>query len=502
MDVESLWRATTEGTSYDTLGSDLDVEVAVIGGGITGLTSAIELLERGYEVAVIDANRIATGTSANTTAKLSSQHGLIYDYLCNRFGIEQAGQYANANETAIETVEERIADLGIDAGFERTSSYVYAPDQSDMPTLHRECRAAQRLDLPADIVGDVPASVSVAGAVRFQRQAQFHPRSYLLALATDIEERGGTIYEHTRATGLSTGPRCRVSTDRAPIDADHVVIATLFPFADRGAYFSRMHPSRAYLLGVEIAGELPAGMYLSAESPPATFRPYRGKDEELLIVGGQSHKTGQTSVPTSERYRRCEQFARAHFDVESIEYRWSAHDLVPVDRVPFIGALGRLGRNAYVGTGFAKWGMTGGTAAGQIIADRIAGDPNPWADIFDPMRFGTRSVPTFLEENASVAGRWIGDRVDVLRSPNESEGAMLEPGDGTVVRHRGRPLAVYRDEEGELHATSAVCPHMYCIVSWNDAEETWDCPCHGSRFDRDGNMRYGPATADLADRNL
>lgn len=501
-EVESLWIATTEATTYDPLPGDTHVEVAVVGGGITGLTTAIELVESGYSVGVIEADRIATGTTGHTTAKLTSQHGLIYTHLAETFGIDRAHQYARANEAAIEAVATRVEELDVEAGFDRTSNYVYAPEGGDLHRLQREAQVANRLDLPATLHEDIPAPIPAVGALEFSDQAQFHPREYLLALARDIEEKGGRIFEQTRATGLSTGTPKRVKTKRGTVSADRVVMASLFPFADRGGYFARMHPSRAYLLAAEIEGSLPTGMFLSTESPPATFRPYRDDNRELLIVGGQSHKTEGSAVPTSERYRRIERFARAHFDVRAIRCRWSAHDFVPVDRVPFIGELGRLASDTYVGTGFAKWGMSGGTAAGSIIADLIVEGESPWSEIFDPGRLTASSLPQFLDANTTVAGRWMGDRVSALQTSAKSRDALPDAGAGAVLRHRGRPVAVHREEDGTLHAHSAVCPHLWCIVTWNDAERTWDCPCHGSRFDADGSVAYGPATERLRERDI
>lgn len=476
--------------------------IAVVGGGIAGLSTAFELVEAGYDVAVLEGDRIATGTSGNTTAKLTSQHGLIYDTLCTRLGVEGARRYAEANEAAIDIVERRIDALGIEAGFTRRPNFVYTTDEEKVPALRREVRAANRLDLPAAFVESIDAPVPAAGAVRFGDQAQFHPRAYLLALAEAIEDRGGRIYESTRATDLTTGRPCRVDTTQGTIRANQVVIATLFPFIDRAGFFARMHPSRAYLLAARIEDEIPPGMYLSTASSPATFRGYGDADRRYLIVGGQSHSPGDDRVPASERYRRCERFARRHFEVTAIDYRWSAHDYVPVDRIPFIGPLGRLAPHTYVATGFAKWGMTGGTAAGRIIAEQISAGESGWGDVFDPLRWSGRDFPGLLSENVDVAGRWLASRAEALLESVDDRSALPDPGSGTVLRHRGRPVAVRRDEGGTLHALSAVCPHMHCVVEWNDADRTWDCPCHGSRFDADGDVRYGPATVGLPERDV
>ncbi|WP_222918510.1 FAD-dependent oxidoreductase [Natrinema sp. SYSU A 869] len=508
---ESLWLATTPTTDYDPFEGGLDVDVAVIGGGITGLSAAINLQEAGRTVAVLELDRIVESTTGHTTAKLTSQHGLLYDTLVSQFGAGKARQYAEANEAAIDEVERRVEDGSIDCDFQRTEAYTYAASADDISQVRDEVDAAQRLGLPASYVEETPLPYDVDGAVRFDEQAAFHPRKYLLSIAEQIHGDDSYVFEETRALDIEPGSPCRVETERGDVVADDVVVATHFPVFDRAGYFARMHPHRAYLLAVRIDGTPPEGMYYNTASPPATIRRYPvtegstdDEDEELLIVGGQSHKPSVDGVPTSERYRRCEAFAREHFDVESIEYRWSTMDYSPVDHVPFIGRIDPLAENVYVGTGFKGWGMTNGTAAGMILADLIVEGSNPWADVFDPQRLTPgASAKSFLEENAKVGGSFVGDRIkSLLASLGSDETADLPRGDARVVRRASQPVGLYRDEDGTTHAVSATCPHMGCLVRWNDAEETWDCPCHGSRFTHDGEVLSGPAVDGLLYREL
>ncbi|MBZ6496633.1 FAD-dependent oxidoreductase [Natrinema longum] len=508
---ESLWLATTSTTDYDPLDGGLEVDVAIVGGGITGLSAAINLTEAGRSVAVLESDRIVEHTTGHTTAKLTSQHGLIYDTLVSQFGEENARQYAHANEAAIEEVERRIEDGDVDCDFRRTEAYTYAASDDDLERIREEVDAAQRLGLPASYVEETPLPFDVPSAIRFDEQAAFHPRQYLLGIAEEVHGDGSYVYEETRALGLEPGSPCRVETDRGDVAADDVVVATHFPFFDRAGYFARMHPHRAYLLAVRIDGTPPEGMYYNTASPPATMRRYPtsggsadDEAETLLLVGGQSHTPGLEGPPTSERYRRCEAFAREHFDVESIEYRWSTMDYSPVDRVPFIGRIDPLSAHVYVGTGFEGWGMTNGTAAGMILADLIVEGSNPWADVFDPQRLTPgASAKRFLEENAKVGGNFVGDRITSLLSSLGADGvADLPPGDARVVRRASQPVGLYRDESGTTHAVSATCPHMGCLVRWNDAERTWDCPCHGSRFTHDGEVLSGPALEGLLYRQL
>ncbi|SEP91794.1 FAD-dependent oxidoreductase [Natrinema salaciae] len=509
---DSLWLATTPTTDYEPVEDGLGVDVAVVGGGITGLTAAINLKEAGRTVAVLESGRIVESTTGHTTAKLTSQHGLRYDTLVSQFGEKKARQYANANEAAIEAVERRVADEGIDCDFRRTDAYTYAASPEDVEQVRDEVDAARRLGLPASYVEETPLPFDVDGAVRFDEQAAFHPREYLLAIAERVHGDGSRVFEETKALDVDPGSPCRVETERGGVVADDVVVATQFPFFDRAGYFARMHPHRAYLLAVRIDGTSPEGMYYNTASPSATMRRYPvtdgehadGGDGELLIVGGQSHKPSVDGVPTSERYRRCEAFAREHFDVRSIEYRWSTMDYSPVDGVPFVGPIDPLTDHVYVGTGFEGWGMTNGTAAGMILADLITEGSNPWADVFDPQRFTPgASAKRFLEENATVGGSFVGDRIKSLLASIGADGADgLPPGDARVVRRASQPVGLYRDDSGTTHAVSATCPHMGCLVRWNDAERTWDCPCHGSRFTYDGDVLSGPAVEGLLYREL
>ncbi|PSP68335.1 (2Fe-2S)-binding protein [Halobacteriales archaeon QS_1_69_70] len=496
---ESMWLATTPETDYAPLAGGLDVDTVVVGGGITGLTAADRLTAAGQTVAVLEADRIAESTTGHTTAKLTSQHGLLYDYLTSTFDDERARQYAEANEAAIDTVESRIEALGVDCGFERLPAYVYAASADDVDSLRAEAAAAADLGLPASFTESTDLPYDVPGAVRFDHQAQFHPRTYLLSVAESVHGDGSHVFEETRALDVDPGDPCEVETRRGTVTADDVVVATHFPLDDRNGYFARMHPKQAYLLAVRVGGDLPGGMYYSTASPADTFRPCTVDGEEFLIVGGQSHDVGVTDPPTAERYRRCEAFAREHFDVESVAYRWSTHDYFTVDRVPYVGRAGPGRDHVYVGTGFNGWGMSGGVAAGEIIAELVLTGDSDRADVFDPLRLEPgASAWRFLRENAKVAGRFVGDWVAAL----SSAGDLPASGEATVTRRNGRPCGVYRDEDGDVHAVSAVCPHMDCLVRWNDAERTWDCPCHGSRFDHDGEVISGPAVEDLPTTEL
>jgi len=285
-----------------------------------------------------------------------------------------------------------------------------------------------------------------------------------------------------------------VRTPRGTITAEHTIVASHFPFPDRSLAFARAHPQRSYAIACRIAGEVPDGMFLSAGAPTRSIRAVPVEGEELLLVGGEGHRTG-TGGDTEERYAALEDFARSHWDVRSVEYRWSAQDSTTVDSLPFVGPMTPFEDRILMATGFAKWGLTGGTAAALLLADLVLDRPNPYAELFDPNRLNVRaSAASLIKENAPVALRFLGDRVSKRGSrPIED----LAPDEGDIVSLAGEKVAGYRDENGRLHAVSPVCTHMGCQVNWNRAERSWDCPCHGSRYAPDGTVLEGPAVHRL-----
>jgi glycine/D-amino acid oxidase-like deaminating enzyme/nitrite reductase/ring-hydroxylating ferredoxin subunit len=490
----SLWIATTPETSYAQLPGDISVDVCILGGGITGISTAFLLKQTGATVAVVEASRIVERVTGNTTAKITSQHNLIYDYLVRQFGEEQARLYGDAQETAKEKIASHVSQYSIDCDFRRTSAYTYTLLDEELKEVEREVEAAARLGLPASYVESTELPFEIKGAVRFDNQAQFHPRKYLLALAERVAGDGSYVFEETRAFDIEDEEPCTVRTSRGTIRAKSVVIATHFPYRDPNIYFAAMSPKRSYVLGCRLGGPVPEGMYISTGTPHHSIRnnPYDGG--EMLMIGGENHKTGQGG-DTSERYRRLEEWGRANFDIQSIEFRWSTQDNNTVDRVPYIGKLSTGSDHLYVATGFGGWGMTNSHVAAILLTDMIQGRENPWAQVFDPSRFKpVTSAKDFITENLNVAKEFMADRIS---TPEIDDLGKLPEGSGEVVEWKGERVALYKDEGGTLHACSPVCTHMGCIVHWNSAEKSWDCPCHGSRFNYDGQVVQGPANKDL-----
>jgi glycine/D-amino acid oxidase-like deaminating enzyme/nitrite reductase/ring-hydroxylating ferredoxin subunit len=435
--------------------------------------------------------------SGHTTAKVTSQHGMIYARLRSKFGADGARAYAAANQAGLEWIAERVEHDGIVCDFRRQPAYLYMEHASGREKLEGEAEAAVEAGLPAALLESLPLPYPVAGAVGFERQAELHASKYLLALAERIGRASGRMFEDSRAVAVSAGSPCTVTTTAGAVSAERVVVASHYPFLDRSLAFARLHPSRSYAIACRIAGEPPPGMYINGESPTRSLRAVPLDGRELLLVGGEGHKTGEGG-DTEQRYRALERFARAHWRLESIDYRWSAQDNAAVDGVPYVGRLMPRNDRLFMASGFAKWGMTGGTAAALLLADLLLGRDNPWAPFFDPNRLTPLAGGAkLIEENARVAFHFLGDR---LRKRGDRRLEDLAPGEGDIVRHDGRKVAGHRRDDGTLVAVSPRCTHLGCQVVWNTAERSWDCPCHGSRFSPEGEILQGPAVRELERR--
>ncbi len=495
----SYWLDSTPTTSFPVQEGDLAVDVAILGGGIVGVTVGFLLKEAGVRVALVEARRVLEGVTGHTTGKLTSLHALIYRSLIDRFDRERAYLYGQANQAAIELVASIIGQKGIACDFARLPAYTYAVHEDDMAQVESEVEAAQSLDLPASFERNPPLPYHTLGAVCFQNQARFHPRKYLLALANAIPGNGSYILEQTTALDVDDGRPAIVTTNYGKIRAHDVIVATHFPFLDRGLYFTRQTPRLAYVLGVYVVEPVPEGLFISTQPDYHSLRPQPTSDGMMLIAGGGEHVTGQGG-DTRQYYRNLDSWVHQHFHVRSIAYRWSTQDNYTVDGLPFVGKYTPASSHLYVATGFFGWGMTNGTAAALLLADTILGRPNPWAAVYDPSRvWRAKTLLGVARRGTESAGQLVTGYL--------SKGEPLSPdqiraGEGRVIDYRGKKLAVYREMSGKLHVVSAICGHMGCVVSWNSAETTWDCPCHSSRYTVDGEFIHGPTVKNLAKEEM
>lgn len=499
----SYWLETAPpGEAAPPPSGDVTVDVAVVGGGIAGLSTAWELVQRGREVAVLEADRLAAGVTGHTTAKLTALHTLTYDHLRRTRGPEGARLYAESQNAAIRHAAEIVDELGIDCDWEEAAAYTYAEHPRLVGELRAEAEAAREAGLAAGFVTETELPFRVAGAVRVTDQAQFHPRKYLLALADDLRRRGGAVYERTRVVGLSEGEPCVLATDAGvSVRAAEVVIATHYPVFDRALLFTRLSPRRELVVAGTIDQDrAPRGMYITPEQDTRSVRsaPHHG-GKRLLIVTGEHFAPGTADV--EERFARLSAWADGHFPGFEVSHRWATQDNDATDSVPLVGPFRPGSRHAYVATGFGGWGLSGGIMAGRLLSDLIDGREVPWAGLYDPRRLISvvREGASFLKHQAHVARHFVGDRLPGISDPAAKD---IPRGGGAVVRVGARQLAVHRDENGQLQTVSARCTHLGCLVAFNRAEQAWECPCHGSRFAPDGRILQGPAVRPLEQRDL
>ncbi|MFZ3555621.1 MULTISPECIES: FAD-dependent oxidoreductase [unclassified Streptomyces] len=499
----SYWIESAPGPHFPPLERDVNVDVAVIGAGIAGLSTAWELTRAGLSVAVLEAGRIAEGVTGHTSAKLSALHTLTYERLRRTRGVEATRQYARSQSEAVEHAFEVSELLGIDCELERRDAYTYATESRHLPAVRAEAGAAQAAGLPATFVRDTGLPFPVAGAVRVTGQAQFHPRKYLLGLAEDLRARGALVHEHTSVFGLEEDHACHVTAETgARVTARDVVVATHYPIFDRALLFARLAPRRELVVAAPIdAGSDPDGMYITPEENTRSVRTAPYKDgQRLLIVTGEKFTPGTGDTP--QRLERLVGWAEEHFPGIEPAYGWATQDTFPCDTTPLVGHLHPAAEHTYVATGFGGWGLSGGIMAGRLLTALITGREEPaWAGLYDPRRVRSvvREAPRFLKHQADVAYHFVGDRV---RRPSVGSVDELRPDSGAVLRTKGGRAAVYRDPDGKLHALSARCTHLGCLVAFNAAERAWECPCHGSRFDTDGRVVQGPATRGLEQRDI
>ncbi len=495
----SIWMATADVSRYEPLRQDLETDVCIVGAGIAGITTAYLLGRAGKRVVVLDDGPVGGGETARTTAHLSFALDDFYSKIEKMHGAGGARLAAESHMAAVDRIESIVREESIDCDFERLDGFWFSEKPEGEKKLDDEAAAARRAGVPrVERVAELPGlTTRLCAALRFGNQAQFHPLAYIAALARAIERDGGRIHCGSHVASLEKHDhRPLVTTsDGRHVSADCIVVATNSPVNDWVKMHTKQAAYRSYVIAAQVPpGAVPRGLYWDDQEPYHYVRLARDSrlGEEVLIVGGEDHKTGQAD-DHADRFAALLSWARERFpQVGEVRYRWSGQVIEPNDYMAFIGR-NPGDENIFIVTGDSGQGMTHGTIAGMLLTDLIAGRENPWSALYDPSRISLRAAPEFLRENLNVAAQYRD-----LATPGEMSSAeALGPNTGAVVREGMHKIAVYKDENGVLHRRSAVCTHLYCIVDWNDTEKTWDCPCHGSRFERYGSVINGPAISNL-----
>ena len=480
----------------DTSFRPVTADVAVLGGGLVGLTTALLAARGGASVVVVEGSVIARGVTAQSTVKASLGQGLLLGQIARKHGEDTAGAYVAFNRTGLEQLTGLASEMAggpSDCGLRQAPHVLYATDTTHADALAAEVELAKRLGLAVSSGADVPFAIDVTRSAAWEETYAFHPGTYLGGLAALAVQAGVTILEGAPAQDVEHGSPCRVRTTAGEVTAERVVVATHVPVLDRGLHFARYKQHREY----GVAGVLPEGvdpgMTYDVGSPTRSTRTVELDGVRLVIVVGESHTTGR-APDTTRRPERLRSWARQHLDVTEWRYHWATQDVFPLDHLPWVGPLTVGQPRVLTASGFSAWGMTNGTAAARVLTDLLSDRENAWTGMLDPRRPGLTALPSLLTTNVSAGGHFVSGR---LWRKSEKAVERLQPGQGTVVRSGTKHVAVHCDDEGALHAVSARCTHLGCIVGWNGEARSWDCPCHGSRFDVDGNVLHGPAVKPL-----
>jgi glycine/D-amino acid oxidase-like deaminating enzyme/nitrite reductase/ring-hydroxylating ferredoxin subunit len=499
--TNSFWINSSVPITYSTLQQDISVEVVIVGGGIAGITTAYLLTKQGRRVAVIEDGNIGSGETGRTTAHIVNALDDRYYELEEKLGTQAASLAAESHTAAIMFIENTVLNEGITCDFEILNGYLFPHETDSSATIQKEYESTRRVGIKTEILDHVPGiPVEDNLCLKYPNQAQFHPLKYLKGLCDIIISEGGLIFTGTHAETINA--EGIITSSGFKVSAKYVVVATNTPVNNKVVMHTKQAPYRTYVIGAKVPkGSLPKALWWDTGDQLSKYRtmpyhyvrltPYDHK-YDLLIVGGEDHKTGQQETKVVDRFQRLKEWAMQRFPIRSVEYKWSGQVMEPVDWLGFIGRNPMDSDNIFIATGDSGNGITHGTIAGMLISDLINGNTNPYEKLYDPGRITLKSSKDFIDENLNALS-YYSELVTGIPEPDE----ILAVNKGTVIRDGMKKMAIFRDEFGELHAYNAICPHMKCVVHWNDAEQSFDCPCHGSRFTCFGKVVNGPANSDL-----
>jgi|SRR5690625_500666 len=489
-EVQSFWRETAKTPHYPKLDQNIETDVVVVGGGIAGILSAYTLAKEGKSVALIEGRNFFGGTTGYTTAKLTAQHQLIYDELINRYGQDTAKRFYQANMEGIAYIKQIADEHNINCDLCEQDAFVYTQDKNQLETFAKEADAYNKLGIHGGLLHDLPINLDVAVAIQMEKQAEFQPAQFLNGVLKALEQLNVQIYENTMVVDIEQNDKLTLKTATAnTITCKNAILATHYPSFEPDKHYTSMKPEISYALAFKAPIEYPDGMYINQDMPKRTFRKMQSNGEGYLLVGGQSHQIGDEKSEL-DRYKDIYHFAREAFDVTDVAFRWSAHDLITNDRVPFVGELHPDYPNVFTATGFSKWGLAVGATSAKVLTDAILGRDNVYSEMFKPRR----EIPDLTETNPKQEQvKDDIDKVNLDKSPDD-----LQNNEATVLEKDDKNIGVFKDDNGKLHYLNISCTHMGCDVNWNNGDQTWDCPCHGSRFKATGEVIEGPAVKDLA----
>ncbi len=477
------------------LTDNLTADVCIVGGGITGISTAYELAKAGLKVVILEKCLLAEKASGNTTAKITSSHGIFYSYLVKAFSVDFARKYLFANQEAIDNIEKIVTSENIDCDFERKDSYIFTSQNDDLQKIEDEVSTVNLLGFPAEFVTTPPIPLKTVGAIKFSNQAQFHPRKYIAGLCNYILSKSGEIFERSKVVDIKrVNSNYMISTEKGSVTSKYLVLATHYPIVKiPGFYFLKMYQEASYLIGVETKSPSLDGMFLSTSSPSISLRTVKDPNKQLVLIGGSEHKVGIKN-DFSNAFSELEKFAKQIYPDAKVLYRFGTQDCISLDKIPYIGILSHMMPNAYVATGFKKWGMSSSNVAANIIKDKILGQKNKFEDVFSSTRFGPI-------KNRAEFGNMLKESTYslVLNRFNLPQATIddIACDEGKIVKSGTKKIGVYKDINGKIFAIKPYCTHLGCELSWNSLEKTWDCPCHGSRFSYSGEPIYDPAIKDL-----
>lgn len=477
------------------------VDVLIVGGGITGITTALLLQKAGKTCVIAEAQNLCFGTTGGTTSHINSFFDTSYDQIQSDFGESGAQLVAKAARQALDLFQQQVNQYNIDCGYAEKDAYLYAQTEEQISQLEKIMDASVQAGVEVAYAPEIPVPVSFQKAIVYSRNAQIHPSRYVYALAKEFEQAGGVILQQCTVTNLKndTAEILEAETSRGVIKARNLIYATHIPPGINLLHF-RCAPYRSYAMAVKLAGgNYPKGLAYDMYEPYHYYRTQEIDGEQYLIVGGEDHKTAHVAN-TDACFAHLEAHIRKLYPDAEITHKWSSQYFEPSDGLPYIGNLPGHGDNVYVATGYSGNGITYSHIAALVLSDLLTKGSSEYADLYNPKRVKpVAGFKEFIKENVDVAKEFFAKR---FSQEQLQQLADLAAGEGRVVKFEGESIALYKDEQGALHAVSPVCPHAMCVVDWNSAEKSWDCPCHGSRFSIDGALLTGPARKGLAQIDL